>query len=449
MLRTPSALVILGALHLVSCAPPSATGTPIKAPTPDEAMRNLVVTRRVLENGLTILVHEDHSTPKVAVLVAHAGSLYDPPGREGMAHMFEHLMFGASREEPDPIPKLQAIGATDIAGATDFEFLRVQETVPVEQLPWVLGFEADRSTALGSRIDGQKLDAQRAVVKREIIASTRPYTKLEAELDRALFGADHPYTRSVTGELATIDAITVDEAKRYFADNYTSRRTIVVLAGDITLDKAVAEVRTAFGSMPDGLPRSPQPSLASTGPKADVRIDSSAVPVLFRSAWVTPAANTPGDAELDLAASVLSSRLRSRLVQGSHAALAVFVDNQSRAGSSRFRVTAKMRDDHISDEALRALDAELTALQDKGPSDAELAVARDELDRYMRSTNLTQRASHALHCARLGFLGNCADQMAARYAPITPDAVRDAVRALLPLGKRVVVATPVGPKKTP
>ena len=159
--------------------------------------------------------------------------------------------------------------------------------------------------------------------------------------------------------------------------------------------------------------------------------------------WATPGYLAPGDAELDVAAAVLMQRLRAQLVTGSYAVSDVSAWQKSNIGTSLFEVNARMRSDHRPEEALSRVDAELTSLRDAGPSEPEVATARNSMIHLMATTDLIGRAALVRDCLRAGIADgeSCLDKVQSRYAGITPAAVRDAIKGLLPQNSRVVVST--------
>jgi len=149
----------------------------------------------VLENGLTLVVHEDHKAPIVAVNVwYHVGAKDEVPGKSGFAHLFEHLMFNGSENfNTDYFKALGAMGGTDLNGTTNRDRTNYFQNVPVSGLDRVLFLESDRMGHLLGVIDKARLDEQRGVVQNEKRQSeNQPYGQVYNEANKVLFPSHHP-----------------------------------------------------------------------------------------------------------------------------------------------------------------------------------------------------------------------------------------------------------------
>jgi len=214
-------------------------------------------TRTVLANGLTLIVHEDHKAPVVAVdLWYHVGSKNEPPGRTGFAHLFEHLMFGSTGgNQRGWFEKLEGIGATDINGTTSEDRTNFFETVPTPALDMALFMEAGRMGHLLDGFNAALLNTQRGVVQNEKCqGENRPYAVTEEIIAKSVWPAQHPYSHTVIGELIDLDAARVEDVKEWFAKYYGPSNVTLVLAGDVTPAQARAKVERYFGAIPPGPP---------------------------------------------------------------------------------------------------------------------------------------------------------------------------------------------------
>src|SRR5438128_10289125 len=221
-----------------------------------------------LENGLEVILSEDHRLPMVAVnLWYHVGPANELPGRTGFAHLFEHMMFEGSRHVPGSshFHYLEAAGASDINGTTDFDRTNYFETLPSNQLELALWLESDRMGYMLDKLDQANLSNQQDVVRNERRQSieNQPYGIVEEALYHALFPHAHPYDASVIGSHADIQAARLDEVKKFFKQYYAPNNASLAIVGDI--DKAATRklVEKYFGPLRRG---SDVPPIAATTP---------------------------------------------------------------------------------------------------------------------------------------------------------------------------------------
>jgi len=208
-----------------------------------------------LDNGLTVLVHEDRKAPIVGVAVWYnVGSKDEPEGETGFAHLFEHLMFNGSENAPnDYFQYLQEMGATDYNGTTNFDRTNYFETVPRGALDRALWLESDRMGYLLGAITQEKLDNQRGVVQNEKRqGDNQPGGLVFYEIIKSLYPKGHPYDHNVIGSMADLDAATLETVQNWFRDNYGPNNATLVLAGDISVAEAKPLVEKYFGSIPRG-----------------------------------------------------------------------------------------------------------------------------------------------------------------------------------------------------
>ncbi len=183
------------------------------------SMPSIPYAKFVLDNGLTLLVHEDRKAPIVAVNVwYHVGSKNEPKGKTGFAHLFEHLMFnGSEHYNDDYFQAMERIGATSLNGTTNADRTNYFQNVPTGALDVALWMESDRMGHLLGVIDQDRLNEQRGVVKNEKRqGENRPYGKLFGELLKRAYPAHHPYSWSTIGSMADLEAATVDDVHEWF-----------------------------------------------------------------------------------------------------------------------------------------------------------------------------------------------------------------------------------------
>ncbi|RZJ95807.1 MAG: insulinase family protein, partial [Brevundimonas sp.] len=253
------------------------------APLPDV---DIPYTRFVLNNGLTLIVHEDHKAPIVAVNIwYHVGSKNEPVGRSGFAHLFEHLMFNGSENFNDDFFKAtERLGATDQNGTTSQDRTNYFQNVPTSALDGILWLESDRMGHLLGAVDQARLDEQRGVVQNEKRqGENQPYGRVWEAITNATYPADHPYGHSVIGSMDDLDAASLEDVQTWFRSWYGPANATIVLAGDITPEEARAKVEQYFGDIPPGPPVThPQQMIARmTGAQREVMQDRVGQPRLY------------------------------------------------------------------------------------------------------------------------------------------------------------------------
>jgi zinc protease len=212
-----------------------------------------------LENGLHVIVHEDHKAPIVATTIwYHVGSKNENPGKTGFAHLFEHLMFnGSENHNEEYFTPLQEVGATSINGTTNNDRTNYFQTVPTTALDLALWLESDRMGHLLGAIDQAKLDEQRGVVQNEKRQrDNQPYGKVFDYIASNLFPEGHPYSWPIIGSMEDLDAASLDDVYAWFRTYYGPNNATLVLAGDIDLATAKDKVERYFGDIPAGPPLS-------------------------------------------------------------------------------------------------------------------------------------------------------------------------------------------------
>jgi len=275
--------------------------------------------RFVLDNGLTVIVHEDHKAPVVAVSVWYGvGSAYEPDGKTGFAHLFEHLMFSGSEHHKDVFFKpFELAGATDQNGTTWFDRTNYFQTVPTTALDMALWMESDRMGHLLGAIGQDELDTQRGVVKNEKRQNEdQPYGRAWENIQLNAFPANHPYQHTTIGSMDDLDAASLDDVRAWFRTYYGAANTVLVLAGDITPAQAREKVRTYFGDIPAGPPVSRPAAWIAPRRRSSRGVQRDRVPqVRLMRQWNVPGLGHADAPLLALAAWVLGGDVSSRLYQ--------------------------------------------------------------------------------------------------------------------------------------
>jgi len=271
-----------------------------------------------LDNGLTVVLHEDRSDPMVHVDVTyHVGSAREEVGKSGFAHFFEHMMFQGSENVGDEqhFKIISASGGT-LNGTTNTDRTNYFETVPNNQLEKMLWLEADRMGFLLDAVTQEKFEVQRETVKNERgqRMDNRPYGLLRERVNEALFPEGHPYSWQVIGYLEDLDRVDVNDLKKFFLRWYGPNNATLTIGGDMDVAKTMEWVVKYFGSIPRG-PEVDMPTAPEFALDADRYIsmeDNVALPLVFMS-WPTVKARHADEAPLDVLQSILGGGKTSLL----------------------------------------------------------------------------------------------------------------------------------------
>jgi len=334
----------------------------------------------VLPNGLTIVVHEDHKAPIVAVNVwYHVGSKNEKAGKSGFAHLFEHLMFNGSENfNNDYFQAMERIGATDLNGTTSEDRTNYFQNVPKSAVDVALWMESDRMGHLLGVIDKARLDEQRGVVQNEKRqGENQPYGVAYELATKSTYPAGHPYSWTVIGSMEDLNAASLEDVKEWFKTYYGAANATIVLAGDIDVATAKAKVEKYFGDIPSGPPVARhQTWIAKRSGTHRQRVEDRVPQARIYKIWNVPQNGSPEFEYLNLVSDVLgagkNSRLYTRLVYRDQIATAVSssVDPKEIAGQFNIEVTARPGEDLAKVE--KAIDEELARFLAEGPTEKEM-----------------------------------------------------------------------------
>ena len=412
--------------------------------------------RYTLDNGLTVVLHEDRSTPMVAVNVwYHVGSGDEQRGRTGFAHLFEHVMFMGS--EHVPVNKfdewLEAAGANN-NGSTSQDRTNYFEWMPSNALPLALWLEADRMGWLLPTMDQAKLDVQRDVVKNERRQSydNVPYGRAFETILAAVFPAGHPYSWPTIGSMTDLSAASLEDVTQFFRTYYAPNNATLAIAGDFNRDSVKVWVQRYFGEIPRGPAMPARPAVREvTIPKDTFLVleDKVQLPRLYY-AWPSAKAFHPDDASFDLLAYVLAgdknSRLYKRLVYEMQVAQDVNAFQMSGRLDGMFGVTVTPKPGQNPARMAQLVNEEIRKLSAQGITSRELARAQNTY----RAQFLDRLASVNGKADQLNFYDYFAGtpdyvrQDAARYDAVTAADVQRVARDYLGKPKVVLTVVPEG-----
>ena len=417
-----------------------------------DPLPDLKFEKYTLPNGLDIILHEDHSIPMVAVNVwYHVGSKNEKPGRTGFAHLFEHMMFqGSKHHDKDFFEPLQKVGGS-VNGSTSEDRTNYWENVPSNHLELALWLEADRMGFLLPAMTKEKLDNQRDVVKNERRQSfeNQPYAKAYDLLPSLLYPKDHPYSWPVIGSMEDLSAASLEDISDFFRTYYAPNNASLCVAGDFDPAEARKLVEKYFAPIPAGPPvdrlEAWQPKLE--GIRRAVQQDQVNLPRVFM-AWHAPAWYTPGDADMDVFAGILTygktSRLYKALVYEQQIAQDVSAAQLSQEVGSIFLIQATAREGYSLEELENAIDAELNKIFTAGITQQEVTQIQN-----------TSEAQFVRSLALIGGFGGRADRLNEynvllgdpgklqwdldRYMKVTPASLQQQAKATLELNRRAIL----------
>ena len=385
-MRLFRAALLLGAALLPLSAPMAAHAQ--KAPAPSAAAKPLDFTERTLANGLKVYAIHDTGTSNVAVQVWYdVGSKDDPAGRSGFAHMFEHLMFKATRnlvsEQMDRLT--EDVGGYNNASTND-DYTNYYEVVPANHLQRLLFAEADRMASLV--VEPKSFASERDVVKEELRLRTlaQPYGKLFSIYFPEISYTTHPYARPGIGSLENLESATIDDVRAFHATYYRPDNAILVVSGNFDPKQLDAWVDQYFAGIKK--PDRPIPRVTVTEPErtkathVTVYEQNTPLPAVMISYPVPPDSNADMPA-LTVLNAVLSqgesSRLYETLVYRDQLAQSAETYLDTKQGPGNLAVFAILAQGKTADAGEAALRREVARLRNAPVTAPELSEAKNEI----------------------------------------------------------------------
>ncbi len=402
-----------------------------------------------LENGLHVILHEDHSTPIVAVNVCyHVGSKNEKPDKTGFAHLFEHLMFDGSknvkRGEFDKY--ISQAGGYDNAYTTE-DKTNYYEVLPSNYLELALWLESDRM--LEFSIQEISLITQREVVKEERRwrYENRPYGSAWIKISEKSF-KKHPYRWPVIGYQEHLDKASMDDVKEFYETFYVPNNAVLVIAGDIDIEKTKKLVEKYFADIPKGPDNIPHPSPEDEPLENEIREvveDINApLPAVFMS-YRIPEEGNPDSYALALLSNILSvgesSRLYQRLVYRDKIANEVETYSDSREHPGLFLIYAIANPGFSSDTLEKVIDEEIDKIKNYGVEEKELEKAKNKIESALVSARQTVQGKADLLAHYYTFYKNPAlvNREIDKYRSVTVEDIKRVAQIYLDSKRRVIL----------
>ena len=407
-------------------------------------------TDTTLENGLRVIVSEDHSAPVYSISVHYkVGSKDERKGRTGFAHLFEHMMFKGS-ENVGPGEHFMLIfthGGT-MNGTTDKDRTLYFETLPANQLDLGIFLEADRMKSL--EITKENLDNQRNAVQEErrLRVDNQPYGRTFEVIDELAY--DNPaYEHSVIGSMADLSAASVEDVSAFFKTYYAPNNAVLAIVGDVNTKTTLEKIRKAFGSIPSQ-PQPPRIDLTEPPQKGERRqtiTDSLARLARVDIVFKVPPRLTPDDDAVQVLGTVLSSGRSSRLfqqvVREQQLSPNLFAGRYPSVGPGIFLVSAPVSPGKTPEAVEKAILAEIEKLQTAAVEQWEIDKARANAKRAVVTglTSSLQRANQlAEFAAEFGDPG-LINHRVERITKVTAADVQRIARTYFTTENRTVVVT--------
>jgi predicted Zn-dependent peptidase len=414
-------------------------------------LAQIPVERRLLGNGLRVVLSRDPRAPLVAVnLWYDVGSKHEKPGKTGFAHLFEHMMFqgSANVEKGQHFSIIQAAGGT-LNASTWLDRTNYFETLPGHELEVALWLEADRMASLLPAMTQEKLDNQRDVVKNERRWSVdnQPYGTWDERMQALVYPASHPYHHSTIGSMEDLSAASLDDVREFFAAYYAPNNAVLTVAGDFEIDAALEMIERHFGPIPanPALPAPPDVSVAlRLGDDVREMVpDRVPLPRIYLAHRMPPFGTDAFDA-LDVAADILgagrASRLYASLVRGQRLAqdVSVFVFPFV-GGASMFALWVTARPGVATETLEAATLAQLDLLASDGPTKTELERVRNLHHAQVAGAleRIGERADRLSMYACLFDEPQRINNETSRWEAVDAPRVVEAVRGSLRAGNRV------------
>ncbi|MBB3275125.1 MULTISPECIES: pitrilysin family protein [unclassified Pseudoxanthomonas] len=407
-----------------------------------------------LDNGLTVVISEDHSSPVVGVsVVYHVGMRLEPRNRTGFAHLFEHLMFqGTPNAKKGVFDSVITGGGGNNNGSTRADFTNYIETAPVSSLDAILWLEADRMKTLD--FNAETLKNQQDVVKEEIRVNVKnqPYGGfMWIDIGQQAF-QKWENNHDGYGSFEDLENASLEDVKAFHRDYYGPNNAVLAIAGDVTPEQGFALAQKYFGAIPArATPAAPDYKEGlNTQEKRVQQSDALAQVPAIAAAWKMPDRGSRDQAPMAVLGALLAngdaSRLYQGLVKGRELALNVeslygLTSEWEYDGPTLFTVFALYKPTTDADAVLKGIDEEIARIAREGADDATLARIKTQLlaDWYNGLEMFLNRADTLAKLQTLWGDANVANQIPGRIQNVTSEDVKRVAATYLTPANRTVI----------
>ena len=411
-------------------------------------MNKLSFEQYTLDNGLQVILHQDKTTPIVAVSVMyHVGSKNENPERTGFAHFFEHLMFeGSENLQRGDFDKYVQNAGGNLNANTSWDRTYYYEILPSNQLALGLWLESERM--LHARVDEKGIETQREVVKEERRQriDNQPYGSIIEETFKRAYKV-HPYRWPIIGSMAHLEAAEEEDYKQFYKDFYVPNNAVLSIAGDIDIEETKKLIEQYFGEIPKSAqpvyrPRLVEPSLTSE--IRDTVYDNIQLPAVIQ-AYRIPAQGTKDFYAVDMVSRILSNGESSRLYRAlvDEQQKALFVGNfpiamEDPGVTLSFGISNMGVDVY---ELEKAINAEVDKVQNELITEREFEKLRNQIEsEFVTSNSRVAGIAESLATYHM-FFGdaNLINTEIDRYLAVTREDIQNAARKFLVKNNRIVL----------
>lgn len=370
-------VVCAAALIYWRVAAPLQTGSVSQAAVPE-----IAVQKYTLNNGLTVIVHEDHRSPWTAInLWYHSGTKNERPDKHGIAHLSEHLMFTGTQRLTEDVPKvLKGMGVNNATASTDYDRTRLMMDVPEKSFDDALRLVSDLMAGTAEALTESKLETGRRQIAAEVARNnTSPYILAEDLLRSRIYPAGHPYARHPLRSIEGLNSVSLADVKEWFKTNYCPANAVLVVAGDLKPQTVRKQVEEYFGGIQSGQALSrEQSSVPRVDPSKPETVAAKIARQRLYMVWTVPGYAEPDIDRLDLIRYYLMLKIQEGMPKEKpEPEVDISLNSHELCGEFQIRLTASTSEQ--LELLKREVEKQIEAVRLQGPAPADLEEIKKEL----------------------------------------------------------------------